>query len=209
MSPAGGGGDRGDEADKIKLCQEGFSAAAQAFRTSLSGELDALAKGAGRVIKDILFSVFGPTGPMGGIKFDLPDDAFESQPSLAAAPAALTRAVEVVVEMATLSLGEALKDTLLGLLAEQFCDRLEHFISQHSFTFCGALKMEECVRAVLASFNQRAGAGVSLRSRFGRIREIMMVLTSEVGSSGTFTDSLAQLTYQEAETFLSLRVAAS
>lgn len=202
------GGDGGDDGDKIRLCKDGFSAAAHAFRTALSGELEALAQGAGRVMKDVLFSVFGPAGPMGGIKFDLPDDAFEAQQSLAVAPAALTRAVEVVVDMATLTLGESNRDTLLGLLAEQFCDRLEHFISQHSFQFCGALKMEECVRAVIGSFNQKAGPGLSLRSRFGRIREIMMVLTSDVASSGTFTDSLAQLTYQEAETFLGLRVTA-
>ena len=83
-------------------------------------------------------------------------------------------------------------------------ERLEHFVTQHSFHFCGALKLEECVRAVIAAFNQRSPAGSSLRPKFGRIREIMMVLTSDTSSS--FSDSLAQLTYSEAENILGLRL---
>ena len=159
-------------------------------------------------MKEILFGVFGPSGPLGGIKFDLPDEAFETQASLTVAPAALTRAIEMIIDMTIMVLTEANRDILLGLLAEQFCDRLEGYITTQTFQFCGALKMEECVRAVITCFNQKAGPGLSLRAKFGRLKEVMMVLTSDVISGATFADSLAQLTCKEAEVFLGLRTAA-
>jgi hypothetical protein len=194
-----------DDTDKIKLCREGFSAACQAFRTALAGELEALSRGAGKVLKEVLFGVFGSHGPLGGIRFDLIDEQFESQQSLSVVPTALTRTVEVLVDMCCQSLSEVNRTTMLGLLAEQCGERLEHFISQHSFHFYGALKMEECVRSIIAVFNQKAGPGISLRSKFSRIREVMLVLTSD-DTSGTFSDSLGQLTYSEAESLLALRL---
>ena len=193
-----------NDGDKIRLCKEEYGAAAKAFRSVLTGELEALAVGAGKSMKDVLFGFFGPKGPLGGIKFDMPDDKFESQRGLVALPIALVQVMEAIIDLCMQSLSETNRTLLIGLLAEQMAERLEHFVTQHSFHFCGALKMEECVRAIIAAFNQRAPMGASLRPKFGRIREIMMVLTSDTSSS--FGDTLTQLTFAEAENVLGLRL---
>ena len=193
-----------NDADKIRLCKEEYGAAAKAFRSMLTSELEALAVGAGKTMKEVLFGIFGPKGPLGGIKLDMPDDKFESQRGLAALPIALVKVMEVIIDMCTTSLSETNRGVLISLLAEQMAERLELFVTQHSFHFCGALKMEECVRAIIAAFNQRAPVGASLRPKFARIREIMMVLTSDTNSP--FEDTLAQLTYSEAENVHGLRL---
>lgn len=83
------------------------------------------------------------------------------------------------------------------------------------------MKLEECIRALNSHFSQVST--VSLRSRFSRLREIMMVLTSDLtlhtsghstasSSANTAASShllhhlgLAYITELEAQTFLVLR----
>lgn len=86
-------------------------------------------------------------------------------------------------------------------------------IMQTTFSYAGALKLEECIRALNGIFSQ--ASSVSLRSKFSRLREIMLLLTSEVsgasqasgGGAVSFTHqhNLSQISEAEALAFISLR----
>jgi hypothetical protein len=88
-------------------------------------------------------------------------------------------------------------------------------MSQTSFSFAGSIKLEECVRALNQSFAQLST--VSLRSKFSRLREVLIVLNSDTtllpSPAGQSTNSLpltqlhnlSQLTESEALTYLTLR----
>jgi hypothetical protein len=76
---------------------------------------------------------------------------------------------------------------------------------QTTFRFAGALKLEEIVRSLSALFSRFSS--VPVRGRFSRLREVMLVLTSDVTSpTGLMADSFTQLTASEVEAFLVLRV---
>ena len=130
------------------------------------------------------------------------------QPILNSLPHSLTGPLEIVVSICTQHLSDVNKETVLKMLIDACCDRIEQFVGQQSFRFSGALKFEECVRAVTSMFGKFSSN--SVRTRFSRIREVMMVLTSDGSSSVeaasmTFSDSLTQLTTTEAQAILSLR----
>ncbi len=85
-------------------------------------------------------------------------------------------------------------------------DRSDHLcllFRQNSFSFAGALKLEEVVRALTALFSRYSS--VPVRGKFSRLREVLLVLTSEGGAS-LVTDNFTQLTAGEVESFAALRV---
>jgi len=156
------------------------------------------------LIKEVLQSSLGRQGAHGGIRLELPDDKFEAQPAVALLPRAVTAPLDTLVDVCSWGLSEANKDRLVGLLTDVCCERIEHFITQTSFGFAGALKLEECVRAISAVFAKHSSSPV--RARFARLREIMLILTSDASApSAVLTDS-STLTNSEVQSFLALRV---
>jgi len=81
-------------------------------------------------MKDVFIATLGRAGPMGGIRFDESDGAFDSQPALNLLPRLLTLPLETIVNICTFNLSERNKDMIVGLLADACCERLEHFITQ-------------------------------------------------------------------------------
>ena len=77
---------------------------------------------------------------------------------------------------------------------------------QSSFSFAGALKIEECFRALCGIFTHAASN--SLRAKFARLREVLLVLTSDVagGSSLSHHDSFNILNEADIKTICSLRI---
>jgi hypothetical protein len=66
------------------------------------------------------------------------------------------------------------------------------------------MKLEECIRSVNTLLSQ--GSTISIRGKFSRLREITLVLTSDITTSAAANfDSLVHLTEVEAQAFLSLR----
>lgn len=153
-------------------------------------------------MRDIVQSTLGRQGPLGGVRLDLADDKFDSQPAVALLPRSLIAPFETVLDICTHSLSEGNKDLVAGLLADACCERLEHHVTQTSFGFAGALKLEECVRALTATFARYSTTPI--RGKFSRLREIMLVLTSD-GGSGVGGDSFS-LTTAEIQSFMGLRV---
>ncbi len=67
------------------------------------------------------------------------------------------------------------------------------------------MKFEECMRAITNIFTRASSS--TIRSRFARLREIFVVITSDLSMSGGLaTDSFSHLTPDEIEAFLALRV---
>lgn len=133
------------------------------------------------------------------------------------------------------------QDMLVGMLASGYASCMENFILkvskctdelamlvanifafvsfsalQATFSFAGSLKLEECVRALNQAFSSLST--VSLRKKFSRLREVLVVLTSDstllpapASASATSTlpltqlHNLSQLTEAEAHSFLTLR----
>lgn len=154
-------------------------------------------------IKELLVSILGRHGPLGGVKFDLSDEKFDQQPATALLPRSLTSPFETLLEICSFNLSESNKDMIVGMLADSCCERLEHYITQSSFGFAGALKFEECVRALSATFMRFSSSPI--RGKFSRMREIMLVLTSDISSSSLMADSFS-LTSSEIQSFLGLRI---
>lgn len=75
-------------------------------------------------------------------------------------PKLLVTPFETLVAMCTSGVSETNKDLIVMLLAEACSERLEHFISQSSFRFAGALKFEECVRALTSVFTKYSSGPV-------------------------------------------------
>jgi hypothetical protein len=77
---------------------------------------------------------------------------------------------------------------------------------QSSFRFAGALKFEECVRALSGMF-ARFSSG-PIRGKFSRLREVMLVLTSDTGpgSVSSMADNFSLLTVNEVLAFAALRL---
>ena len=82
---------------------------------------------------------------------------------------------------------------------------LSFYFFQTSFRFAGALKFEECVRALNAIFTRHSS--IPIRGKFSRLREIMMVLTADVtNSQGNLQpDNFSLLSSNEVLAFVSLR----
>lgn len=115
----------------------------------------------------------------------------------------LVNALEVIIEVCLAAVPENTKDVVVGHIAEICCDKLERFISQTTFCFSGAIKMDECVRGVITVLNKHSGT--SIRSKFARIREITAVITDGSGTIATQTDQFNYLTAAEVAAFASLR----
>jgi hypothetical protein len=65
--------------------------------------------------------------------------------------------------------------------------------------------LEEIVRALTALFGRHSS--VPVRGRFSRLREVMLVLTSDsTATSSMIADSFTQLTANEVDAFISLRL---
>jgi len=201
-SSAGKGRQAAPEAEMLTLCKEDYAAARAGFASSLNAQFQRLAESCKSLVKDLLHQVLGPKGPLGGVRFDLADDLFDQQAALVLLPAALVSPIETMCDITLSELTETNKDLLLMLIVDACCERIEQFILQTGFRFAGALKFEECVRAVMAVLTR--ASVTPIRSRFSRLREVLMVLTSDVRSS-TFADSLSQITPTEAQAILSLR----
>lgn len=89
-----------------------------------------LVQSAQSMMKDIFQATIGRSGPMGGIRFDEQDSAFDAQPALNLLPRILCLPVETLVNICTFNLSERNKDMIVGMLADACCERLEHFITQ-------------------------------------------------------------------------------
>ena len=190
------------ELEKLKLCKEDFEAAKQAFQTTLKGGAEKVVAVAQGLMRDILVASLGRNGPLGGVKFDLDDEKFDAQPAVGLLPKLLVTPFEMLLSMCTSGLSEANKELMVGLLADACCERFEHYVTTSTFRFAGALKFEECVRAISATFN-RFG---SVRGKFARLREVMLVLTSDTSSPGALlVNTFSHLTANETLAFLALR----
>jgi hypothetical protein len=183
------------------------------------------------LLKEIIQSSLGRHGPMGGIRFDTPDEKFDAQPALVLLPRSIVAPVELLLAICTTGLSDTNKDIVVGYLADAICERLEHFVSQvkkfgvallvcfvylvrillqTTFRFAGALKFEECIRAVNSALSK--ASSTSLRGKFSRLREILLILTSDVSSlaaggsgSGVALDAGTTLSNNEVMAYLSLR----
>lgn len=191
------------DTDKLRLCKESFETAKSAFNQALKQGMDKLVVSAQGIFKDVLTQTLGRHGPFGGVRFDLADDKFEMQPALPLLPRALVSPLETLLEVCTFNLSERNKDIMVGKLADACSERVEHFVSQTSFRFAGALKLEECIRAIVSVFTRASSSPI--RGKFSRLREIMSVLTSDM-SAGMFGDNFTCLTANEVVAFQSLRM---
>ena len=195
------------DVEKLKLCKEDFDAAKMAFAQTLRHGAERMLATPQKLIKEILVHTFSRNGPLGGVKFDIHDDRFESQPAVALLPRMLIIPFEAIANISTSNLSDTNKDMIIGMLADAVCERIEHFISQTSFRFAGSLKFEECVRAIITLFTRLSTTPI--RGKFSRLREIMSVLTSDVTSTNTIADTFTYLTINEVKAFVALRVDAA
>ena len=195
------------DVEKLKLCKEDFDAAKMAFAQTLRHGAERMLATPQKLIKEILVHTFSRNGPLGGIKFDMNDDRFESQPAVALLPRMLIVPFEAIANISTSNLSDTNKDMIIGMLADAVCERVEHFISQTSYRFAGSLKFEECVRAIIALFTRLSTTPI--RGKFSRLREIMSILTSDVTSTNAIADSFTYLTINEVKAFIALRADAA
>ena len=78
----------------------------------------------------MFFSVLGRSGPLGGVRFDEPDSAFDHQPALNLLPKVLTLPFETLVNISSFGMSDRNRDVVVGLLAESCCEKCEQFILQ-------------------------------------------------------------------------------
>lgn len=164
---------------------------------------DQIAHSAQSRVKELVAFCFGKSNAYGGIRFDLSDEQFEGQYGVEMQPQVLINALEIIIEVCIAAVPENTKDVVVGHLAEICCDKFERFITQTTFCFSGAIKMEECVRGVINTLNKYSGT--SIRSKFARIREITTVITDNTGTIATQMDQFNFLTAAEVAAFASLR----
>ena len=101
------------------------------WRQVVKHGLELLSRQAQNSMRDVLAKFLGRSGGiLGGIKFDAPDDSFDSQPALALLPRGLTAPFDTLISICTTGLGESSRERVLALLIDACCERLEHFISQ-------------------------------------------------------------------------------
>eukprot|EP01042_Synura_sphagnicola_P000548 gene548-590_t len=212
------GADEVTATKKLAVCRDDFEAARRALLQTMRYGLEQLTSHAQTSMRDVLSFIFSAQAPLGGICLHLPDNQFDLQPALSLLPKALLAPFEMMLTICMTTLSDPNKELVVGLLAEACCERLERFISQSRFHFAGALKMEECVRALTALFSKHSA--VSVRGRFARLREILLVLTSDLSSTASASpsgsnsdislqipsDSFVLLNLHEIKLFASLRL---
>ena len=127
---------------------------------------------------------------------------------MALLPHSLTSLFGLLLKICTEDLGEEYVNVVVEDLAKAVCEKVEHLVNQTSFSFAGALKFEECVRALQSLFLSRCEGG-AVRGVFSRLREILMVLTADVGDGISYSgglNSFSHITTNEARAFASLRI---
>ena len=87
------------------------------------------------VMKEVLSKILGKEGPVGGLRFDLPDAQFDGQPMVQMLPKLLLLPFEVLVTLCTDALSASNKDMMVSLLADAYGSALEHFMSQVRYVF--------------------------------------------------------------------------
>ena len=173
------------ETNRLRQCKEDFDAARLLFSNVLKNGLEGVLRTSNKIIKDLLpYSFSAASASPGGLRFDLPDDAFRQQPALPLYPKLVVAALESMLGVLTTNLSETNKDFMVGLLADVLSERLEHFISQTTFRFAGALKFEEIARALTTLLSRSSQQPI--RNKFSRLREVLLVLTSEGGGGGDY-----------------------
>jgi hypothetical protein len=88
-------------------------------------------------MKDVLAHILSKSGPVGGIRFHLEDEAFDHQPMVQMLPKLLVVPFEVLISLSTANLSESNRDLMVAMMVDAYCLRLEQFISQvHSSLSC-------------------------------------------------------------------------
>jgi hypothetical protein len=155
-------------------------------------------------LRALLALVFSKQGPLGGVKLSTPDDSFDLQPAVALLPKSIIDPIELLINICTHETIDSVKEEIILSLLEASTRRLEQFALQSTFSFAGALKFEECVRAVISLFSRYSTT--SVRSKFTRIREIMSILSSDVSSAATLSEGFMVLSPEDINSFLTLRI---
>jgi len=189
------------DAKKLSDCKESFSSARNTFAGILKKGCSVL----GGKLQTAFQMILATALDRHSIRFEFHDEAFENQPALVLLPQSLVSPFDYLLSTCTHDLSESCKDEIIEELAVVLCERLERLINQSSFSFSGALKFEECVRALTSLFSSYTNAPI--RSIFGRVREILKVLTTDSGDGSNIgNNSFSHITVNEAKAFAALRV---
>jgi COG4 transport protein len=121
---------RNEEIDKMKLCQEDFESVKIAFAQVLRTGSEQLVSQLQQSVKEVISFTLGRHGLLGGIKLELDDEQFDMQPAVAMLPKSLVTPIETMVDICTTNMSEHNKDTIVGLLANTCCEKIEQFIYQ-------------------------------------------------------------------------------
>ena len=195
-----------EEKDKMKLCLEDFESVKMAYAQVLRTGSEQLVTALQASLRDVISFYLGRNGLMGGVKLELEDEQFDMQPAVAMLPKALVHPIEQMVDICTSTMSDENKDMIVGLMANACCEKIEQFIYQSTFSFAGALKLDECFRALSNMFSRYSTAPI--RGKFSRLREICQVLTADVsgGVGSVAVDTYSHLIASEVSAFIALRV---
>jgi hypothetical protein len=81
-------------------------------------------------LRALLSSLLGKQGPQGGVKWSLPDDAFDRQPAADVLPKSIVDPIEILVSLCTFGASDVAKDTIIQLVIDTTAHRLEQYILQ-------------------------------------------------------------------------------
>ena len=195
-----------EEMDKMKLCLQDFESVKTAYGQVLRTGSEQLVNALQAPLKEVISFYLGRNGLMGGIKLELDDEHFDLQPAVGMLPKALVTPIEQMIDISTSNMSDGNKDLIVGLMANACCEKIEQFIYQSTFGFAGALKLEECFRALSNMFTRYSTTPI--RGKFSRLREICQVLTADVsaGVGSIAVDTYSHLTASEVNAFIALRV---
>lgn len=84
-------------------------------------------------MKDVISRILSKNGPVGGIRFDIEDEAFDMQPMVQMLPKLLVVPFEVLINICTANLSESNRDIMIGMMVDAYCLRFEQFVSQVHF----------------------------------------------------------------------------
>jgi hypothetical protein len=119
-----------NEMDKLRLCKEDFDGCKMSFNQALIQGAERLVNVSQKLMKELLVHTFSRNGPLGGIKFDIADDKFDSQSTIGLLPKVLIVPFEAIINICISSVSESNKDVIINLLVMACCERIEHYISQ-------------------------------------------------------------------------------
>jgi len=201
---------KAEDEERLKGCRDAFVASSASFAGILRKGAGVLSMKVQPVVQLVLSTMLDRRGSSGGVRFELKDEVFENQPAVALLPQSLAGLFNMLLKACTNGLGEAHTNLVVEELAGMVCERVEQLVNQSQFSFTGALKFEECVRALQTLFSGYTEGG-AVRGIFSRLREILMVLTADSGDGGAggqaSFSSFSKLTTAEAKAIASLRAA--